>query len=43
LGTMLNRVHSRDGHYASYYWPHEADEHDPVTEPGTPVQNPERR
>jgi polysaccharide biosynthesis transport protein len=43
LGTMLNRVHSRDGHYASYYWPHEADEYDPVTEPGTSVQNPERR
>jgi polysaccharide biosynthesis transport protein len=27
LGTMLNRVDARDGNYASYYWPHESQEH----------------
>jgi Mrp family chromosome partitioning ATPase len=43
LGTMLNRVDIRDAHYASYYWPHEADDHEAVTEPVTHVQNPERR
>lgn len=43
LGTMLNRVDIRDGHYASYYWPHESRDPDTVTETVGHEQTPKGR